>query len=159
MVYSSVQEIYADIIDLAGVRVALYFPAEKDQVERAILRLFDQRRNPKRFPEEGRKRKGRIFRGYSADHYRISLKPQSLRKPQKRFAEALVEVQVASVLMHYITRPNAADQYQEKPRGRPRRAAPLATPWRVTAAPPSGTTGRRCGVVGRLVTSRRWAWV
>lgn len=39
--YKSIDEIYEDIADLAGVRVALYFPAEITQVDGAITRLFD----------------------------------------------------------------------------------------------------------------------
>jgi ppGpp synthetase/RelA/SpoT-type nucleotidyltranferase len=39
--YKSIDEIYDDIVDLAGVRVALYFPAEIDQVDGTITRLFD----------------------------------------------------------------------------------------------------------------------
>ena len=38
--YSSVEDIYDDIVDLAGVRVALYFPAERGEVGRIIRSLF-----------------------------------------------------------------------------------------------------------------------
>lgn len=38
--YGSVEAIYDDIVDLAGVRVALYFPAEIDQVDGTVARLF-----------------------------------------------------------------------------------------------------------------------
>jgi ppGpp synthetase/RelA/SpoT-type nucleotidyltranferase len=38
--YTSIPDIYDDIVDLAGVRVALYFPGEGDQVDHAIGRLF-----------------------------------------------------------------------------------------------------------------------
>ncbi|MGB5935432.1 MAG: hypothetical protein WBG76_06170, partial [Ornithinimicrobium sp.] len=31
--YGSVPEIYSDIVDLAGVRVALYFPGDRDRVD------------------------------------------------------------------------------------------------------------------------------
>src|SRR5271156_61192 len=31
--YQSVDDIFADIIDLAGARVALYFPGEREQVD------------------------------------------------------------------------------------------------------------------------------
>jgi ppGpp synthetase/RelA/SpoT-type nucleotidyltranferase len=34
--YQRVDDIYDDIIDLAGVRVALYFPAQRHQVEQMI---------------------------------------------------------------------------------------------------------------------------
>src|SRR5438094_820701 len=38
--YASVEDIYSDIVDLAGVRVALYFPAERAQVDGMIKSLF-----------------------------------------------------------------------------------------------------------------------
>src|SRR5436309_10122629 len=34
--YMNVADIYSDIVDLAGTRVALYFPAERDQVDKLI---------------------------------------------------------------------------------------------------------------------------
>jgi len=39
--YESIDDIYADIVDLAGVRVALYFPGEREQVGGLISRLSD----------------------------------------------------------------------------------------------------------------------
>src|ERR1700730_2684871 len=38
--YQSVEDIFKDIVDLAGVRVALYFPGERDQVGKVITQLF-----------------------------------------------------------------------------------------------------------------------
>ena len=38
--YKTVDQIYDDIIDLAGIRVALYFPAERDEVGKIITSLF-----------------------------------------------------------------------------------------------------------------------
>jgi ppGpp synthetase/RelA/SpoT-type nucleotidyltranferase len=38
--YSSADQIFDDIADLAGVRVALYFPAERHHVDSAINNLF-----------------------------------------------------------------------------------------------------------------------
>ena len=38
--YASVDNIHSDIADLAGVRVALYFPGEREQVGGLINRLF-----------------------------------------------------------------------------------------------------------------------
>ena len=43
------------------------------------------------------------FAGYSAAHYRVRLRETGLVDAQKRYAEARVEVQVASVLMHAWT--------------------------------------------------------
>lgn len=40
--YGSVPEIYSDIVDLAGVRVALYFPGDRDRVDLLIRKDFAQ---------------------------------------------------------------------------------------------------------------------
>lgn len=98
--YASVDEIFEDIVDLAGIRVALYFPAESSQVDGIITRLFHQVSPKKSFPDPTRLRLDKRFAGYSAVHYRIQMKEQDLSEPQKRYADARIEVQVASVLMH-----------------------------------------------------------
>ncbi len=98
--YSATEEIRADIADLAGVRVALYFPGERDEVDRIIGRLFNSLGERKEFPEKGKTREGNRFPGYSALHYRVSIKPDDLIGDELRFAIARVEIQVASVLMH-----------------------------------------------------------
>ena len=38
--FTTLEEISADIVDLAGARVALYFPGERDQVDRLVKQLF-----------------------------------------------------------------------------------------------------------------------
>jgi ppGpp synthetase/RelA/SpoT-type nucleotidyltranferase len=98
--YQKVEEIYDDIIDLAGVRIALYFPGDLDEVERLLRNAFDVS-NSKVFPDEGdqpayKKR----FCGYAARHYHIRIRSSDLKDTDSRYADAVVEVQVASVLMH-----------------------------------------------------------
>jgi ppGpp synthetase/RelA/SpoT-type nucleotidyltranferase len=97
--YSSVKLIYEDLIDLAGVRVALYFPAERDKVAAIIEELFQQVRKSKKFPEP-KKRAGKRFWGYVATHYLVRLKPEDDSQNDNRYVGTNVEVQVASVLMH-----------------------------------------------------------
>jgi ppGpp synthetase/RelA/SpoT-type nucleotidyltranferase len=101
--YTSVDEIYDDIVDLAGARVELYFPAERLQVDSTIKNLFRVIGEPKNFPEDSPEiseaYKNR-FSGYWATHYRVYLRETSLSDAQKRYAEARAEIQVASVLMH-----------------------------------------------------------
>lgn len=97
--YSTVDEIYEDIVDLAGVRVALYFPGERDQVDGAVKRLVNVV-SEKEFPEDGSSGRKKRFSGYSAKHYRVQLKEENLSDAEKRYAAARIEVQVASVLMH-----------------------------------------------------------
>ena len=98
--YQTVDQIYDDIVDLAGVRVALYFPAEREEVGRVIRSLFILASEPKKFPTPGQPSYMKRFSGYWATHYRVRLPETLLNEPQKRYTEANVEIQVASVLMH-----------------------------------------------------------
>jgi ppGpp synthetase/RelA/SpoT-type nucleotidyltranferase len=45
--YKTAQDIYADIIDLSGVRVARYFPGDAKEVDRIIRATFRPMRKPK----------------------------------------------------------------------------------------------------------------
>jgi hypothetical protein len=49
--YTDAQAITDDIIDLAGVRVALYFPTDQKDIDRIIKSLFTLAREPKTFPD------------------------------------------------------------------------------------------------------------
>jgi ppGpp synthetase/RelA/SpoT-type nucleotidyltranferase len=95
--YKTFRDIYSDIVDLAGVRVSLYLPADRDTVGTIIGQLFEETRPVKKFPED----KGTTDSiGYIANHYLIRLRPESLDGSDRRYAETKIEVQVASVLMH-----------------------------------------------------------
>lgn len=48
--YKSVEDIQGDIVDLAGVRVALYFPGERNEVDKIVRDQFDLISTPKEFP-------------------------------------------------------------------------------------------------------------
>lgn len=95
--YQSFQDIYNDIVDLAGVRVALYLPADRAAVGQIIAAKFTEMRPPKTFPRDGDESNGV---GYVADHYLVRLKPETLHKDEYQYADTNVEIQVASVLMH-----------------------------------------------------------
>ena len=102
--YTTVDQIYADIIDLAGVRIALYFPGDVDEVDKMINSRFEILRT-KEFPKDSQadKRPGdynKRFPGYAARHYHIRMNEGQLAESQKRYAQAVIEIQVASVLMH-----------------------------------------------------------
>jgi ppGpp synthetase/RelA/SpoT-type nucleotidyltranferase len=98
--YATLENISADIVDLAGARVALYFPGERDQVDRLVKQLFTLLEQPKEFPASAKATYKKRFSGYWATHYRVQLKESSLGTAQQRYAEARIEIQVASVLMH-----------------------------------------------------------
>lgn len=122
--YSSVAKIRQDIVDLAGVRVALYFPGQMDEVEQVIRTTFEVQ-GYRRFPSEehagddgadapdsdpasaGSSQTAQPtspqlsrFSGYGARHFRVYIPNSLLAAGQERYSSALVEIQVASVLMH-----------------------------------------------------------
>ena len=119
--YTSIKMIEHDIVDFAGVRVALYFPGQTFEVERIIGQLFEVVETkpfppptPPNSPVNGHSSGGvggkedsstqsqskKRFSGYNARHYRIKIPIVQLRPGQERYSAALVEIQVASVLMH-----------------------------------------------------------
>jgi ppGpp synthetase/RelA/SpoT-type nucleotidyltranferase len=91
--YKNIEEIYLD-------RVALYFPGERDQVEKLVRELFTPIAPRKEFPGEATPTYAKRFSGYWATHYRLRLRESTLNDAQRRYVDAVVEVQVASVLMH-----------------------------------------------------------
>lgn len=95
--YQSFRDIYDDIVDLAGVRVALYLPADRPAVGQIIEQVFAPVRAPKQFPRD---REPNESLGYVATHYLVQLRPETLHKDELRYADTNVEIQVASVLMH-----------------------------------------------------------
>ncbi|KWR72577.1 hypothetical protein RN04_07060 [Arthrobacter sp. W1] len=105
--YESIAEMRLDIADLAGVRVALYFPGQMDEAERIIESMLEVQ-HKKSFPEEGSGsqsplvRSGHLqrFSGYGAKHFRVRIPRSRLTQGQLRYSSALIEIQVASVLMH-----------------------------------------------------------
>ncbi len=98
--YETLEDIYSDIIDLAGARVALYFPADRNQVGKLIEDSFTLVTQPKTFPSSLTPTYEKRFSGYWATHYRVRLQEATLSEVQRRYVDAVVEIQVASVLMH-----------------------------------------------------------
>lgn len=99
--YVNTQDIYDDIVDFAGVRVALYFPGAREEVDKVILANFNIDGDPKKFPQaSSTPTYEKRFSGYWATHYRVRLRDHYLQEPQKRYSDASIEIQVASVLMH-----------------------------------------------------------
>lgn len=103
--YDSIKEIDEDIVDLSGVRIALYFPGDLNKVQQFIESNFKVK-ECKIFPEylqneedskiEYKKR----FSGYWATHYRVYLKSRDLSREDQKYSGTLIEIQIASALMH-----------------------------------------------------------
>jgi len=99
-VYASLGDIYEDIVDLSGIRVALYFPGERNEVDKIINDQFLLLQDPKIFNGTTNPSYEKRFSGYWATHYRVRMKPSLQDELQNRYCEARIEIQVASVLMH-----------------------------------------------------------
>ena len=72
MKYTSLREIEEDIVDLIGVRIALYFPNDREKVEAIVRKCLDIIKI-KEFPD-GKQEKSEykhVFQGYRATHYRV----------------------------------------------------------------------------------------
>ncbi|HYF74965.1 MAG TPA: hypothetical protein VD757_00140 [Candidatus Nitrosocosmicus sp.] len=102
--YQSIEQIYQDIADLAGVRIATYFPGDRREIARLIeaefvtdkAKYFPNPENATPFTFNYKRR----FAGYDAIHYRVRIKDVRLEDSKKRFAQSQVEIQIASALMH-----------------------------------------------------------
>lgn len=101
--YQSETAIFEDIVDLAGVRIALYFPADRARVENFIKDIFiiiEEKPFPRPKTENEKDKDKNKFDGYHADHYRVMLKSETLEDKNKDCANYIIEIQVASILMH-----------------------------------------------------------
>jgi ppGpp synthetase/RelA/SpoT-type nucleotidyltranferase/Tfp pilus assembly protein PilF len=102
--YNSFEDIYEDIVDFSGVRIALYFPGDLSKVQQFIETNFEVK-ECKLFPEStgtlGQQQHDykKRFSGYWATHYRVYLKPKNLTGELKKYSQALIEIQIASALM------------------------------------------------------------
>lgn len=102
--YQNIEQIYKDIVDLSGVRIAIYFPGDREEIGKLIESEFNTER-VKRFPNAEQKLHQddpfkRRFTGYDAVHYRVRIKEEKLEENNKRFSQAQVEIQIASAFMH-----------------------------------------------------------
>jgi len=102
--YRNVEDVYSDIVDLAGIRIALYFPGDREEVRKFIQTNFVNLSESKEFPDRSKMVTSKDYKkkypGYGATHYRVRLKDDNLDNETKRYARAPIEIQVASVLMH-----------------------------------------------------------
>jgi len=98
--YTCTEDIQKDIPDLAGVRIALYFPGDREEIDRFIKSRFVVEKMKDSFPPQSPHVYKKQFSGYGAIHYRVRLHDDKLFDTQKRYAQAIIEIQVASVLMH-----------------------------------------------------------
>lgn len=98
--YRNMREIYDDMFDLAGVRVSLYFPGDRDKTDTLVHDLFTVL-DRKQFPEQSKPPSyNKRFSGYWANHYRVNIREENTAPAQKKYTSVCVEIQIASVMMH-----------------------------------------------------------
>lgn len=91
--YSDPEDIVKDIKDLAGVRIALYFPNQKVNVSKLINQLFES--------VDEKEHTGKEHEGYIAKHYFVRLKPKENPDGSKeKITKGIIEIQVMSVLLN-----------------------------------------------------------
>ncbi|KAK3985333.1 hypothetical protein QBC44DRAFT_275438, partial [Cladorrhinum sp. PSN332] len=123
--YETVEEIISDMHDLAGLRIALYYPNDFAKVEEIIKTRLVEVKTPQNWPDEkfgpfgyptldqgSSVERNSRFPGYYARHFRIRLPDEDVSEPAVR--GKTLEIQLMTVLMHAW-----AKMYQEliyKPR-------------------------------------------
>ncbi|KAI3319341.1 hypothetical protein HD806DRAFT_290925 [Xylariaceae sp. AK1471] len=113
--YKSADDILKDLVDLSGVRVALYFPSQAAQTAQLLKNSFFQAEiktipppvagPPAHAPQQTQsvaldESYKNQFVGYRAIHIRASLGTASLPTEKHRYGSSMVEIQIASLLMH-----------------------------------------------------------
>ncbi len=96
--YVQIINIREDIKDLAGVRIALYFPPDSEVIDEIITESFIFISKKIFPPDPPEPRKSKRFSGYGATHYIVKLKHTT--EAYCRYENTPIEIQVASVLMH-----------------------------------------------------------
>ncbi len=103
--YNSYEDICEDIADLSGVRIALYFPGDLYKVQQFIEGHF-RVKECRIFPDAMQYQEGqegeykKRFSGYWATHYRVYMTNEILPEDARKYKDTLIEIQVASALMH-----------------------------------------------------------
>lgn len=102
--YPSEDDITNEIRDLAGVRIALYFPGDRPEATRLLCDQFKVIGTPKEFNGSEERRGADIyhhrFPGYEATHLTVHLRPDTLAENTAHLAKARIEIQIASLVMH-----------------------------------------------------------
>jgi len=122
--YSTFEEIEGDIADLAGVRIALYFPGDLCKVDRFIRSHFALEGDGIRYfpalpdaPPDSVDARRPCGSGYRAVHFRGRSLPENLARADADLADVRLEIQVASVLMHAWAEVEHDLVYKPRPRG------------------------------------------
>ena len=94
--YETLNEIYSDIIDLAGARVALYFPADRNQVGKLIEDLIHSGNSAENhFPISSlyyTHLRKTVLKDIWATHYRVRLREVTPSEVQRWNVNAVVEI-------------------------------------------------------------------
>ncbi|WP_114954993.1 GTP pyrophosphokinase [Sphingosinicella terrae] len=98
--YTSVEEIFAGISDLAGVRVATYRPEDQEQVEKEICKVFKGPGDGNVVPDPKDKIDFANARFYRGVHCQVCLPEQELIGDFENLRGTSCEVQICSMMAH-----------------------------------------------------------
>ncbi|MGN5135136.1 GTP pyrophosphokinase [Aeromonas veronii] len=96
--YNSVDEVFAGISDLAGVRIATYLESDRQQVVDEINKVFVGSAGGE--PQIEKKDRSEQGRHYRATHCQIYLPEEDLAGANENLKETTCEIQVCSLLAH-----------------------------------------------------------
>jgi ppGpp synthetase/RelA/SpoT-type nucleotidyltranferase len=99
-IYKAISDIYDDIVDLGGIRIALYFPAQRKNVKEVIEKCCGPSQQKIYTGDKALSSYERRFSGYWATHYRTVFKPNHQFVLNCLSHNVCIEIQVASIVMH-----------------------------------------------------------
>jgi len=100
--FTSQEELEDSIVDLAGVRVTLYYPGDLENLKKIVAQNFEIV-GEKTHPDPKEPRGEKPYKSeYKAHHFRLRLKADALEKDAlaRGYDKKLVEVQIATLVMH-----------------------------------------------------------
>ena len=124
--FETPEQIISEMHDLAGLRIAVYYPNDLTKVERMITDRFIEEKAAQDWPDPefgpfsypkldaGSARRQSRFPGYYAQHYRVRLKEGDVGS-QSALGGRVVEIQVMTLLMHAWSKMHYKLVYKPRP--------------------------------------------
>jgi ppGpp synthetase/RelA/SpoT-type nucleotidyltranferase len=98
--FSSVDDVFANISDLAAVRVGTYLESDRARIVEELRRSFDLVPESGEHPNPDEKNMQDRAKHYRAVHCQVLLKPEDQRGTNSNLAGTACEIQVCSMLAH-----------------------------------------------------------
>lgn len=98
-VYKTVDDVFENISDLAGVRIITYMVSDREKIVEEIAKVF-KGKGPERKPKVERKDRIEIGRHYRATHCLVCLPDEYLDDANSNLRNTVCEIQVCTLLAH-----------------------------------------------------------